>query len=203
MPEIDAPEIEVPDIEILAGGAADFAGDRVDLEAFVAAATRGAFHHPDLAPEQAAENAWIASIAPRTCRAALDNPARKIFVAIDRMPDTASPLAGFVIVAEKGAAPLEIAKPEIDWLIVAPEWQGRKLPGGSVAHRLMHAALDAIGPGRPVQLGVIHYNARAIAFYRKFGFKEIGPRKDNLKIPRVLMIRPAGAVIGICRLSSD
>jgi ribosomal protein S18 acetylase RimI-like enzyme len=180
------PETEMPEIEIRPGRAADFTDDFADLEAFVATATRDAFHHPDLTPEQAAENAWIASIAPRTCRAALDHPARKLFVAIDAARDAATPLAGFVIVDEKNAA-----LPEIDWLIVAPEWQGRKLPGGSVAGRLMQAALDEIGPRRSVQLGVIHYNARAIAFYRKFGFAEAGPRKDNLKILRTLMIRPA------------
>jgi hypothetical protein len=62
--EIDAPEIEVPVIEIRAGRAADFVGDCIDLEAFVAAATHDAFHHRDLTPEQVVENAWIASIAP-------------------------------------------------------------------------------------------------------------------------------------------
>jgi ribosomal protein S18 acetylase RimI-like enzyme len=174
------PEIEISQIEIRPGRPGDF----TNVEAFVSAATRDAFHRPDLTPEQAAENAWIAGIAPRTCCAALDHPARKVFVAIDAARDAASTLAGFVIVDAKDAA-----LPEIDWLIVAPEWQGRKLPGGSVAQRLMQAALDEIGPHRPVQLDVIHYNARAIAFYRKFGFAEAGPRKDNLKIPRALMVR--------------
>jgi hypothetical protein len=81
MSEIEKLEIAATEIEIRPGRAADFADGCADLEAFVAAATRDAFHHPDLTPEQTAENAWIASIAPRTCRAALDNPARKVFVA--------------------------------------------------------------------------------------------------------------------------
>jgi hypothetical protein len=58
----------------------------------------------------------------------------------------------------------DAALPEIDWLIVAPEFRGRKLHRGNVAQRLMQTALDEVGPGRPVQLGIIHYNARAIAF---------------------------------------
>jgi ribosomal protein S18 acetylase RimI-like enzyme len=136
-----------------------------------------------------AENAWIASIAPRTYRAAFDHPARKISITIDRTPDAASPLAGFMIVAEKDPALPGIAMPEIDWLIVATEWQGRKLPGGTVAHRLMHAALDAIGPARPVQLGVIHSNARAIAFYKNYGFEDTGRIVGRHKIPRRLMVR--------------
>ncbi|HEY4163582.1 MAG TPA: GNAT family N-acetyltransferase, partial [Dongiaceae bacterium] len=179
------PSMSDPSIEIRPGCAEDF----TDIESVVEAATRDAFHHPDLTPEQVAENAWIVSIAQRTCRAALDHPVRRIFVAIDA--GRTSSLAGFVIIDAKDAA-----LPEIDWLIVAPEFRGRKLPGGNVAQRLMQAALDWIGSDRPAQLGVIHYNARAIAFYRKFGFAEAGRRKDKLKIPRTLMIRPA-AVCGV------
>ncbi len=38
----------------------------------------------------------------------------------------------------------------------------------------MEQALAWIGEGVPVQLGVIHFNARAIAFYKKWGFEGHG-----------------------------
>jgi ribosomal protein S18 acetylase RimI-like enzyme len=87
-----------------------------------------------------------------------------------------------VIVDRKDAA-----MPEIDWLIVGVEWQGKK-----VAHRLMEHALAWIGDSVPVQLGVIHFNERAIAFYKKFGFEDTGRIVGRHKIPRRLMIRPTG-----------
>jgi ribosomal protein S18 acetylase RimI-like enzyme len=34
-----------------------------------------------------------------------------------------------------------------------------------------------------VQLGVIHFNARAIAFYKKFGFDDTGQPHGKHKIP--------------------
>jgi ribosomal protein S18 acetylase RimI-like enzyme len=44
----------------------------------------------------------------------------------------------------------------------------------------------------PIQLGVIHFNERAIAFYKKFGFEDTGRTHGKHKIPRRFMIRPAG-----------
>jgi ribosomal protein S18 acetylase RimI-like enzyme len=76
--------------------------------------------------------------------------------------------------------------PEIDWLIVAPEWQGK-----GVALRLMEQALAWLGDGVPVQLGVVHFNGRAIAFYKKLGFVDTGRPHGRHLIPRRLMIRAA------------
>jgi GNAT superfamily N-acetyltransferase len=63
-----------------------------------------------------------------------------------------------MIVIVRGAEPefeivdgKDAAMPEIGWLIDAPGWQGK-----GVARRLMEAALQWIGDGMPVQLGVIH-----------------------------------------------
>ena len=50
--------------------------------------------------------------------------------------------------------------------------------------------MDWIGPGTAIKLTVLTYNARAIAFYRKFGFEDAGPVDDDMKTPRLLMIRP-------------
>jgi ribosomal protein S18 acetylase RimI-like enzyme len=149
-----------------------------DLNPFVAAAIADAFYRPVLKPEEIAENARIVSIAERTAREAVDHPERAIFVA----KDAAGTLAGFVIVDRK-----DVSMPEIDWLIVSPEWQGK-----GVAGRLMEQALEWIGAGVPVQLGVIHFNERAIAFYKKWGFEDTGRIVGRHRIPRRLMIRPVG-----------
>lgn len=147
-----------------------------DLNRFVADAIKDAFYRPDLTPEEIAENARITGIAERTAREAVNHPERAIFVA----KDAAGTLAGFVIVDRK-----DPAMPEIDWLIVARSWQGK-----GVAHRLMELALAAIGEGVPVQLGVIHFNERAIAFYKKHGFEDTGRIVGKHKIPRTMMVRP-------------
>jgi ribosomal protein S18 acetylase RimI-like enzyme len=78
------------------------------------------------------------------------------------------------------------AMPEINWLIVAPEWQGK-----GVAHRLIERVLAEVGEGVPVQLGVIHFNERAVAFYRKFGFEDTGRTHGRHRIPRRMMVRRA------------
>jgi ribosomal protein S18 acetylase RimI-like enzyme len=156
--------------QVAPGTEADFD----NLNAFVADAVAEAFYRPDLTQEQEAENARIVSIAERTARETLTHPHRAIFVAKDD-----GILAGFVIVDWK-----DQAMPEIDWLIVGREWQGK-----GVAHRLMEQALATIGDGVPVQLGVIHFNARAIAFYKKWGFEDTGRIVGRHKIPRRLMVR--------------
>lgn len=60
---------------------------------------------------------------------------------------------------------------EIQRLYVAREWRGR-----GVAQALMHASLAAIGArgSDAAWLGVWERNPRAISFYRKFGFAEVG-----------------------------
>lgn len=95
----------------IAPGAPD---DFHDLDAFVAAAIKDAFTRPGLTPEQIAENDRIAASAERTAREVQDQPHRAIFVAKD-----GGTLAGFVITDRADAA-----MPEIDWLIVAPAYQG-------------------------------------------------------------------------------
>jgi ribosomal protein S18 acetylase RimI-like enzyme len=170
-------------IAIAAGTADDFE----NLNAFVAAAIQDAFYRPDLTPEQIAENDRIVSIAEPTARAALDQPERAIFVAKD-----GGKLAGFVIIDRSPGSGRQGGRgdavmPEIDWMIVSPDYQGK-----GVAGRLMEQALAWVGEGVPVQLGVIHFNARAIAFYRKWGFEDTGRIVGRHKIPRRLMVRPAG-----------
>lgn len=72
-------------------------------------------------------------------------------------------------------------------LYVEKSWHG-----AGVAAELMQKVIDWFDPAKPIQLGVVAYNERAKAFYRKWGFKEV-PNSETLfadKIPEVMMIRP-------------
>lgn len=154
-------------------------GKPKDFEAInqlAAAAIYPAFDHPHLTDEQRAETDHIVSITRRACLSALENSNRTVFVAFSD-----EELAGFIIL-DKAAVPC----PEIDWLIVFPEFHG-----SGVAQKLMEAALDWFGLNTDVQLNVIHYNTRAIAFYRKCGFEDTGKMAENRKIPRKILVRPA------------
>ena len=154
-------------------GKAEDLGNVRDL---VAEAIAEPFYRPDLSAAPIAENQHIVDIAERHCFNALRDDRRAIFNAMTEDKG----LIGFVIIDRR-----DPVVPEIDWLIVSPSFQGQ-----GVAARLMRLALDWIGPDRPVKLGVIHFNARAIAFYRKFGFVETGEIVGRHEIPRLVMRRP-------------
>jgi ribosomal protein S18 acetylase RimI-like enzyme len=82
-------------------------------------------------------------------------------------------LAGFAQLRLVGPAPACVTVPavEIQRLYVDEPWHGQ-----GVAAALMRALLGlAAAAGAPrVWLGVWEHNARAMAFYRKFGFREVG-----------------------------
>jgi len=71
-----------------------------------------------------------------------------------------------------GEAPVEIGRFYVD-----RSWQGRGL-----AQRLMAAARDAARElgGRTVWLAVWEHNPRAIAFYQKCGFRDVGSQPFRL-----------------------
>lgn len=74
-------------------------------------------------------------------------------------------------------------------LYVTKEWQGK-----GIAHELMAKAIDWLdGEHYDIKLGVVTYNERAKAFYRKYGFEEV-PGSETLfddLIPEVFMVRKA------------
>lgn len=102
-------------------------------------------------------------------------------------------LVGFAQL-RRGAAPkcVQARSPgEIQRLYVVAEWHGK-----GVAHELMEVCIDDLkGRGADVAwLGVWERNPRAIAFYRKFGFVEVGehvfplgrdPQRDILMVRAV------------------
>lgn len=63
--------------------------------------------------------------------------------------------------------------------------------GTGVASQLMQRVVDWLDPSKPIVLGVVAYNDRAKAFYRKWGFEEVPDSEWLLegKIPEVRMIR--------------
>jgi diamine N-acetyltransferase len=81
---------------------------------------------------------------------------------------------------------------EIQRLYVISEFHGK-----GVARDLMSACMDVMThrPSEVVWLGVWEHNPRAIAFYRKFGFREVGEHVFALGSDRqrdIVMARPAG-----------
>lgn len=89
------------------------------------------------------------------------------------LAEDAGTLIGFTQLRWEAAPPCVAATApgEILRLYVAAEWHGR-----GVAQQLMEAALGVMQARRcdAAWLGVWEHNPRAIAFYRKFGFVEVG-----------------------------
>lgn len=73
----------------------------------------------------------------------------------------------------------------IQTLYVLPEFQGKGVGG-----RLLTAALDWIGKGKGVSLNVASYNQKAIDFYKRYGFVDMGKAAQTDLQPF-----PSGAVI--------
>jgi GNAT superfamily N-acetyltransferase len=163
-------------IRIRGGRADDFA----EADALAARALLPAYNRPGLSAAERAENEGVARKARQECLRAVRDDTHAAFVAM-----AGDLLAGFIIV---DCADPEMA--EIDWMMVAPEFHGT-----GVASALMTAALRWIGPTPPVALRVVHFNARAIAFYRKFGFVDCGTVRSGCRIPRRRMQRPAGVAL--------
>lgn len=110
-------------------------------------------------------------------KAFLDSPKMAGFVAKDR--------AGTVI---GGATPYEDEHgiQHVGSLYVDKIWHGR-----GVGSALMKKIIEWADPMRPIVLGVVTYNERAKAFYRKWGFMEI-PNSETLfdnKLPEIMMTR--------------
>jgi RimJ/RimL family protein N-acetyltransferase len=118
-------------------------------------------------------------IAERKQKLTMDqkNPNKESFVAKD--------IDGNVI-GMIGYSRTDNGEQELGAIYVDKRYQGRGISGMLIA-KLLEWAI----PKEPIILGVVEYNERAKAFYKKWGFKEIkGSEKlfDN-KIPEITMIR--------------
>ncbi|HSW92698.1 MAG TPA: GNAT family N-acetyltransferase, partial [Patescibacteria group bacterium] len=101
--------------------------------------------------------------------------------------------AGWVALDRSGNV-IGMATPHVDSegrqhvgsLYTDKHWHGKGIGGA-----LMQKIIDWCDPEKPIELGVVAYNERAKAFYRKWGFEEI-PGSETLfdnTIPEVMMIR--------------
>jgi ribosomal protein S18 acetylase RimI-like enzyme len=155
--------------------------ERIDAQAIVAlteAATAATFYRDDLSPAQIAANRRIVEISAPTCLAAAGNAHQSFGAAF-----VGSDFAGYVISTRHAEDDLEL-----DWMMVHPRFHG-----SPVSAALMAAGMDWLGRDRPIWLNVIAHNARAIRFYRRFGF-EIDPQAvTNHVVPHAIMRRKGGA----------
>ncbi|HKU13259.1 MAG TPA: GNAT family N-acetyltransferase [Steroidobacteraceae bacterium] len=110
------------------------------------------------------------------------------------LSEAAGRLAGYAQLRWDGTPECVVAGSpgEIQRLYVAGEWHGK-----GVAQQLMSAAIAEmeLRGSDVVWLGVWERNPRAIAFYRKFGFVEVGTQIFRLgRDPQrdIVMARPVG-----------
>ena len=152
--------------------------ERVDggaVAALTERATEATFHTEGLTAEQVAANRRIVAISADHALAACVR-AYQLFAAafVDGI------FAGYMIATAHSSEDREL-----DWMMVDPAFHG-----SGVARALMSAGIEWLGADRPLWLNVIRHNARAIGFYRKFGFEiDPGARTDHV-VPHAIMRRP-------------
>ena len=109
-----------------------------------------------------------------TYAAWLEAPDSAVFIAAS---DTGAPVGLAVMMPpspEIDSPAVKDGDRELKRIYVLSPWQGSGLGAALMAHGVAEAA--ARGAGR-VLVGVLGRNARAIAFYRRQGFAEIGTRR--------------------------
>jgi len=161
-------------------------GERTFREAFAA----------DNAPENVAAH-LAATYSPARQGEELMDPRRKTLVAATEGGELigfVQLLAGEAPPSVRGPAPIELLR-----LYVARHYHGR-----GVAQALMAAALEAAADrgALTIWLGVWERNPRAIAFYRKCGFEDVGSQVFILGTDRQtdrVMARPLAGVDPPCR----
>lgn len=85
----------------------------------------------------------------------------------------------------------EMGEQHVGSLYVDKAWHGKGVGGA-----LMQKVIEWFDPAKPIVLGVVTYNERAKAFYRKWGFEEVSGSEDIFdgKIPEMKMIRKVSKV---------
>ena len=172
-----------------------------DAEALSAFARR-AFHDTFAAENTPADMAAYldSAFTPALQAAELQAPGTRVLLAeIDAAGDGGRAIAGYAHLVLDGDAPACVAGPapvELKRFYVDARFHGRGIAGA-----LMDAALAAAAmhEARTLWLGVWERNARAIAFYRKRGFTDVGAQRfvlgADVQTDRV-MARDVGAERG-------
>ena len=151
--------------------------DFTHLETFVWQAIFPAFDVDGLSDDQRAENDGLVENARTEVVEALEREDRAVFVAID--PQRRA-LSGYCIVEQRpGADAAELRR----LIVRRGDW------GKGVGSGLLDRVFEFVGPGRPLQLAVRHYNERAIRFFERHGFENTGESAGDFAIPRILLFR--------------
>ncbi|MGV9001808.1 MAG: GNAT family N-acetyltransferase [Candidatus Saccharimonadaceae bacterium] len=113
-----------------------------------------------------------------------------------RLERLQNPKSAGWVAKDKNGVVVGVTTPHIDdegvqhvgSLYVDKNWHGKGVGGA-----LMQKVIDWFDNSKPIVLGVVTYNERAKAFYRKWGFVEISGSETLFanKIPEVMMSREA------------
>ena len=145
-----------------------------DIVELTRAAMGSTYYRDDLTPEQLDRNL---AMSGETAAAAACDPDRFVAGAF-----VDGRLAGFVLSTRHGPG-----DHELDWLMVHPDFHG-----APVSRQLMQLGMAWLGFDQPMWLTVLKFNARAIGFYRRFGF-EIDPQARVVSVhANWIMRRPPG-----------
>ena len=145
-----------------------------DIVALTANAVAATFDAAGLTKAQQAANRRVVAISAGICADAAASDCQYLAAAFS---DGA--FAGYVIATLRGEDDREL-----DWLMVHPAFHGT-----GIAAMLMDKGIDWLGRDRPSWLNVISHNARAIRFYRRFGFEIDAEAKTGHVVPHVIMRR--------------
>lgn len=152
-----------------------------DIVELTRAAMGATYYRDDLTPPQLERNAALIAMSGDTAAAAANDPHRFVAGAF-----VDGRLAGFVLSTRHGPD-----DHELDWLMVHPDFHG-----SAVSRELMTIGMEWLGLDRPMWLTVLQFNARAIGFYRRFGF-EIDPQAKVVSVhANWIMRRPPGPLAG-------
>lgn len=165
---------DAPGVHLLVDGDVLVHASQGEITDVTDRATAATFYSDDLTPDQVAANRRIVAISAEACAEAAGAAHQRLAGAFVR-----GRLAGYVIATRHGADDLEL-----DWLMVDPQHHGSGLAGV-----LMETGLDWLGRGRPIWLNVIRRNARAIAFYERFGFRVDADARTAHAVPHWIMRR--------------
>jgi ribosomal protein S18 acetylase RimI-like enzyme len=163
--------------------------DAERLASFAAAAFEDTFG-TDNRPEDM--TAYLAeAFGPEVQRAELADEACTVWLA-----EHDGTVAGYAMVRE-GAAPRVVGAGRA--IEIARLYAGRQWIGMGIGARLMQRCLDdaAARGSSTIWLGVWERNARAIEFYRRWGFSEVGSQTfqlgDDVQTDHIMARRLAGA----------
>ena len=158
--------------------------DATRLSRFAAAAFRDAFEH-DNTPEDMARYVAEAFTLERQAAEIADPDGVVLLAESEVMSDDAetTELVGYAHLISGSAPPSVSGRSPIE---LSRFYVSRALHGKGIAQALMDATLDA-ARGRAadvVWLGVWERNSRAVAFYRKYGFEQVGEQHFMLGTDR-------------------